>query len=154
MEKINAAKVNWDKEGDLEATARPFPASSCEGYSNCTPFELFEKIFDDELIELLNNTLKIYSYCSVPAAAVTFLIWEVTMVISMHTDNYDITDAVYHSLWYMTDIKTRKDIIFILMSSNITLQLEALPLGQMNFALLLMIMKGAFSYMALLQNSS
>ncbi|XP_050513932.1 uncharacterized protein LOC126889578 [Diabrotica virgifera virgifera] len=68
--------------------------------------------------------------------------------------NKDITDAVYHSLWYMTDIKTRKDIIFILMSSNITLQLQALPLGQVNFALLLMIMKGAFSYLTLLQNSA
>uniref|UniRef100_A0A6P7H5R1 Uncharacterized protein LOC114347369 n=1 Tax=Diabrotica virgifera virgifera TaxID=50390 RepID=A0A6P7H5R1_DIAVI len=53
MEKIDATKVNWDKAGDLEATARPFPASSYEGYSNCTPFELFEKFFDEELIELL-----------------------------------------------------------------------------------------------------
>uniref|UniRef100_A0A6P7FVU9 PiggyBac transposable element-derived protein 2-like n=1 Tax=Diabrotica virgifera virgifera TaxID=50390 RepID=A0A6P7FVU9_DIAVI len=53
MEKIDATKVNWDKEGNLEATARPFPASSCEAYSNCTPFEIFEKNFDNELIELL-----------------------------------------------------------------------------------------------------
>uniref|UniRef100_A0A6P7FMG6 Uncharacterized protein LOC114330846 n=1 Tax=Diabrotica virgifera virgifera TaxID=50390 RepID=A0A6P7FMG6_DIAVI len=62
MEKIDATKVNWDKDGDLEATARPFPASSCEGYSNCTPFELFEKFIDDELIELLVTDSKRYAH--------------------------------------------------------------------------------------------
>ncbi|XP_072389401.1 odorant receptor 82a-like [Diabrotica undecimpunctata] len=53
--------------------------------------------------------------------------------------NKDITDAVYNSSWYMMEVKTRKDVMFILMSSNIKLYLEALPLGQLNFALLLMV---------------
>uniref|UniRef100_A0A6P7GTD8 Uncharacterized protein LOC114342025 n=1 Tax=Diabrotica virgifera virgifera TaxID=50390 RepID=A0A6P7GTD8_DIAVI len=52
--------------------------------------------------------------------------------------NSEITDAVYNSSWYLLEVETRKDIIFILMSRNIKLYLEALPLGQLNFALLIM----------------
>ncbi|XP_023027103.2 odorant receptor 30a-like isoform X2 [Leptinotarsa decemlineata] len=73
----------------------------------------------------------------------------------MITDNTEsIAEAVYDMKWYEADILTRKDLLFILIRTQKPMELDALPLGTLNYALYLMILKTSYSYVTLLTNST
>ncbi|XP_074032542.1 uncharacterized protein isoform X1 [Leptinotarsa decemlineata] len=56
------------------------------------------------------------------------------------TDNTEsIGEAIYAMKWYKTDIQTRKDLFFILRRTQKSMELDALPLGTLNYALYLTV---------------
>lgn len=47
--------------------------------------------------------------------------------------------AAYNSKWYTVDIDTQKAMLFIIKQCQKPLYLQALPLGELNHALMLMV---------------
>ncbi|CAH1176464.1 unnamed protein product [Phaedon cochleariae] len=62
--------------------------------------------------------------------------------------------AISESQWYITDGETKKDIVFILLRSQKPIYLEAAPIGILNYALFVMILRTSYSYMTLLNQTA
>uniref|UniRef100_A0A6P7G4N4 Uncharacterized protein LOC114337614 isoform X1 n=1 Tax=Diabrotica virgifera virgifera TaxID=50390 RepID=A0A6P7G4N4_DIAVI len=63
-----------------------------------------------------------------------------------------ITKNIVCSKWYTADLRVKKDILFVLLNSQRSFRLSALPFGTLNMELLLLIIKSSYSYMTLLKN--
>uniref|UniRef100_A0A6P7GZB3 Odorant receptor 43a-like n=1 Tax=Diabrotica virgifera virgifera TaxID=50390 RepID=A0A6P7GZB3_DIAVI len=63
-----------------------------------------------------------------------------------------ITTNIVCSEWYKADIRIQKDIIIILANTQRSFVLGALPLGTLDMALFILIIKSSYSYLTLLTN--
>ncbi|XP_018579026.2 odorant receptor 13a-like [Anoplophora glabripennis] len=69
-------------------------------------------------------------------------------------ETLSVADVIYDTKWYDGDVQIMRDIRFILARSQIPVMIGALPLGCMNYALFLMIMKTSYSYLTLLTQNT
>nr|UTN00951.1 odorant receptor [Semanotus bifasciatus] len=65
-----------------------------------------------------------------------------------------IGDAAYNSQWYATDVKTMKNIRFVIARSQIQFHYEAIPMGVLDYPLFLAIIKTAYSYVTVLSQTT
>ncbi|CAH1114628.1 unnamed protein product [Psylliodes chrysocephalus] len=62
--------------------------------------------------------------------------------------------AAYNSNWYSVDIDTQKDVLFIIRQCQKPSYLQALPLGEFNHSLMLMILKTSYSFLTFLTQTT
>nr|QNH68040.1 odorant receptor 14 [Apriona germarii] len=98
---------------------------------------------------------------SKPLGALLYLLgYVVALFLPCHAgqrlldETLSVSDAVYESKWYDCDVRTMKDILFIIARCQNPQYLDALPLGSFNYPLFLLIVKTSYSYLTLLQQST
>ncbi|XP_050515123.1 odorant receptor 47b-like [Diabrotica virgifera virgifera] len=66
---------------------------------------------------------------------------------------YELRENICNSDWYLATPSVQKDICFILLRCQKPLYLKALPLGTINNAMFVMVMKTSYSYFTLLNRT-
>ncbi|CAH1108594.1 unnamed protein product [Psylliodes chrysocephalus] len=69
-------------------------------------------------------------------------------------ESMSISDAIYDSNWHTGSDEMRKDLAFMLQRSQEPMTISSLPLGTFNYALFITMLKAAYSYLTLLQEST
>nr|UTN00954.1 odorant receptor [Semanotus bifasciatus] len=69
-------------------------------------------------------------------------------------ETHSLGYALYESKWHEADAKIMRDVVLVLCRCRKPGTLEALPLGDLNYPLFLMIMKSAYTYLTLLTQTT
>ncbi|XP_072397501.1 uncharacterized protein [Diabrotica undecimpunctata] len=95
-----------------------------------------------------------------PLGALLFIFgWLAAILLLAHTGErlmnftYVLREDIYSSDWYLATPSVQKDVGFILFRCQKPLYLSALPLGTINYALFVMLLKTSYSYLTLLNSS-
>ncbi|CAG9764411.1 unnamed protein product [Ceutorhynchus assimilis] len=68
-------------------------------------------------------------------------------------DTYSVKDRAYSCKWYLNDPKLAKDLQLVILRSQKPVYMESIPFGNFSYSILITIIKTAYSYLTLINNT-